>query len=131
MEDKRSILVVDDSIVITNFIKRIFENSMKVLVAHDGYQAIQLIQNTNEPISGMLLDLNMPNCNGFQVLEYFKQNNLFEQIPVSLLTGEDSRVSIDKVFQYPVVDMLSKPFNAEQARNIVEKTVSMQNVKQR
>lgn len=93
--------------------------------AKDGNEAIQIVKAKKDSIVGMLLDLNMPNCNGFEVLEYFKQKDLFKKISVSLLTGEDSKESISKAFEYPIVDMLSKPFNAEKARNIIEKTISV------
>ncbi len=55
-------------------------------MAGDGKEALKMINNTNgQKIVGMLLDLNMPNVNGFQVLEYFKTNNLFDSIPVSIM----------------------------------------------
>lgn len=131
MKDEKYILVVDDSIIITNFIKKIFNNSLGVLTAANGYEAIEIVKANEDNISGMLLDLNMPHCDGFQVLEYFKQNGLFSKIPVSLLTGEESKDSIAKAFEYPIVDMLYKPFNAANAIHIVEKTISVREMKQK
>lgn len=125
MNKKRYLLVVDDSIIITNFVKKIFGDTFEVLAAKDGNEAIQIVKTKKDNIVGMLLDLNMPNCNGFEVLEYFKQKDLFKKISVSLLTGEDSKESISKAFEYPIVDMLSKPFNVDQIRNIVEKMISV------
>lgn len=125
MNKKRYLLVVDDSIIITNFVKKIFGDTFEVLAAKDGNEAIQIVKAKRDNIVGMLLDLNMPNCNGFEVLEYFKQKDLFKKIAVSLLTGEDSKESISKAFEYPIIDMLPKPFNVEQARNIVEKMISV------
>ena len=125
MNKKKYLLVVDDSVIITNFVKKIFNEAFEVLVAKDGNEAIQIVKAKKDNIVGMLLDLNMPNCNGFEVLEYFKQKDLFKKISVSLLTGEDSKESISKAFEYPIVDMLSKPFNAEKARNIIEKMISV------
>jgi len=125
MNKKKYLLVVDDSVIITNFVKKIFNEAFEVLVAKDGNEAIQIVKAKKDNIVGMLLDLDMPNCNGFEVLEYFKQKDLFKKISVSLLTGEDSKESISKAFEYPIVDMLSKPFNAEKARNIIEKMISV------
>lgn len=125
MNKKRYLLVVDDSIIITNFVKKIFGDTFEVLAAKDGNETIQIVKAKRDNIVGMLLDLNMPNCNGFEVLEYFKQKDLFKKIAVSLLTGEDSKESISKAFEYPIIDMLPKPFNVEQARNIVEKMISV------
>ena len=73
----------------------------------------------------MLLDLNMPNVNGFEVLEYFDKHNLFSKIPVSIVTGDDYRETVDRVFAYPVVDILIKPFNERDIKRIVEKTINL------
>ena len=78
----------------------------------------------NNLISGMLLDLNMPNINGFEVLSYFKHRGLFNKIPVSIITGDDSRDSIDRAFTYPIVDVLTKPFNERDVKRVVEKTLN-------
>lgn len=121
----KTILVVDDSNVIRNFIKKIFNDTYEVIVANDGREAIDAISlNPNSNIVGMLLDLNMPNVNGYEVLEYFDKNNLFARIPVSIVTGDDYRETVEKVFAYPVVDILIKPFNERDIKMIVEKTIN-------
>ena len=71
----------------------------------------------------MLLDLNMPNVNGFEVLEYFKTNGLFTKIPVSIITGDDSRETVTRAFTYPIADVLAKPFNERDVKRVVEKTL--------
>ena len=119
-----TILVVDDSNIIRNFIKKIFNDTYEVIVANDGREAIDAISlNPNSNIVGMLLDLNMPNVNGYEVLEYFDKHNLFSKIPVSIVTGDDYRETVDRVFAYPVVDILIKPFNERDIKRIVEKTI--------
>ncbi len=72
----------------------------------------------------MLLDLNMPNVNGIEVLEYFKNNSLFNKIPVSIITGEDSNDEIEKALAYPVIEVLTKPFNERDIKRVVEKTIN-------
>ena len=120
----KAIIVVDDSAVIKTFIQKIFDNEFDVLMASDGNEALQLIHQTEQPkIVGMLLDLNMPNVNGFQVLEYFKVNNLFDHIPVSIITGVGNDALIAYAFEYPIVDVLKKPFNERDIKAVVEKTV--------
>ncbi len=119
-----AILVVDDSNLVANFIKKIFDNKYEVIIANDGARAIELVSSPNaDKIKCMLLDLNMPNVNGFEVLEYFKQNNLFIKIPVSIITGNDTKDQVEEAFNYPIVDLLSKPFNERDIRRIIEKTV--------
>lgn len=123
-----TIIVADDSNIIRNFVNKILSDKFEVLMAADGSEVISIIeQNNDKNIVGMLLDLNMPNVNGFAVLEYFKQNNLFSKIPVSLITGDDTKDSIDKSFQYPIIDMLNKPFNENDLNKIVDRTISLHN----
>lgn len=119
---EKTILVVDDSDVISSFVKKIFNDSYNVIVATDGRQAIDNIVKDNK-IVGMLLDLNMPNIDGFGVLEYMRQNNLFDRIPVSIITGVGNDELVNKAFQYPVVSVLRKPFNERDVKEVVEKTV--------
>ena len=77
----KTILVVDDSNVVRNFVAKIFNNEYEVVIANDGGEALNIIKaNTEDKIEAMLLDLNMPNVDGFQVLDYFKENNLFTKI---------------------------------------------------
>lgn len=123
-----AILVVDDSNLVANFIKKIFDDRYEVFIASDGARAIEMVSGPNaDKIKACLLDLNMPNVNGFEVLEYFKKNNLFIRIPVSVITGNDTRDQVDEAFNYPIVDLLSKPFNERDIKRIIEKTISSYN----
>ena len=125
----KSILVVDDSNIIRNFIKKIFNDTYNVIVANDGKEALDaIVTNDNSNIVGMLLDINMPNVNGFEVLRYFADHNLFSKIPVSIVTGDDSKDIASKVFNYPIVDVLYKPFNERDVKMIVEKTINRHNI---
>ena len=119
----KTILVVDDSEVISTFIKKLFNNEYNVVLAKDGMEAINNLDN--ESIVGMLLDLNMPNVNGFVVLEYMSKNNLFDKIPVSIITGVGNDDIVKKTFEYPIIDVLRKPFNERDIRKVVEKTIKL------
>ena len=115
-----SILVVDDSNLIQNLIKKVFNDEFEVILANDGNEAINFISaNYNSNLVGVLLDLNMPNVDGFAVLEYFKQNNLFSRLPVAIITGDDTKETVARAFEYPIVDVLNKPFNERDVKRIV------------
>ena len=122
VQKDKTILVVDDSTIISTFVQKIFNDTYNVLIANDGKEALNIIA-TNDNIVAMLLDLNMPNVNGFEVLEYFRTNGLFKKIPVSIITGEDSKENIERAFNYPIADVLSKPFNERDIKRVVEKTL--------
>lgn len=114
-KDKK-LLVVDDSNVIVNFVNNAFHTSFDVIVAHDGAEALGLINNK---VDAMLLDLNMPNVNGFAVLEYFRKNNLFDKIPVIVITGVGDEQLVEQAKKYPIKSVLLKPFNERDLKNAV------------
>ena len=118
------VIVADDSSLVSNFISKAIKNKYNILVAKDGKEIIDIINSHKYKIVALLLDLNMPNMGGFEVLDYFKEQNLFETIPVSIITGEDSKDMINKAFTYNIVDMLVKPFNDKEVSRVVDKTVN-------
>lgn len=126
LKDK-TILIVDDSDVIRSFIKKVFDDSYEVVVAHDGKDAIDVIGTAAayNNLVCMLLDLNMPNINGFEVLDYLHENNLFAKLPVSIITGDDSKETVERAFGYPIIDVLQKPFNERDVKRVIEKMVSI------
>ena len=121
----KTILVVDDSNIIRNFVKRIFSDKYNVGTASDGEEAINIIKanQDNEFIEAILLDLNMPKVDGFAVLDYMKENDLLKKMPVSIISGDSSKETIDKAFTYQIVDMLEKPFNDQSIKMVIEKTL--------
>ena len=123
---EKVLIVADDSELIRSIIKRIFEQNydFKIMFASDGKEVIAILENeVNLNVVGLLLDLNMPNIDGFGVLEYFREKNLFGVVPVSIISGNDEKENIDKAFKYPIVDMLRKPFNEVEIRSIIIKTI--------
>lgn len=118
---QETLLVADDSEIILNFVKKIFINEYNVLLAKDGAEAIEILKETPK-IDVFLLDLNMPRVDGFKVMEFMKENNLFIKTPISVITGNDSREINLNAFEYPIVDILQKPFDETSLRTIVERT---------
>lgn len=114
---KKRILIADDSSIILNFIDKNISNEYECIKANNGKDAIEEISKGN--IYAILLDLNMPGLNGFQVLDYLKENDLIERIPVVVITGDDTEDTIKKAFTYPILDVLNKPFNEEKIRRIL------------
>lgn len=124
----KTILVADDSSIIRDFVNEIFSNEYQVLDAANGEEVINIIKSNASNIKALLLDLNMPGVDGFGVLDYFKENDLFKSIPVSIISGADDKESIDRAFKYPIVDMLNKPFSKETVKSVVEKTIKYNSI---
>lgn len=128
VKDKK-ILVVDDSNVVISFVQKIFSNEYEVITATDGQQAISLIEaDKDNQIACVLLDIYMPNVNGFGVLEYFKSHNLFLKIPVSVITGAYTQEVIGMVKQYGIIDLLAKPFNETNVKDVVTRTINAKEI---
>lgn len=123
---KRKIIVADDSKIISNIVDRAFRDNYEVISAYNGKEAIDIIRNNvDDSIIALLLDLNMPEVDGFAVLDYFKENNLFKRIPVCIITGDVQKERIDRAFNYDIVDVLAKPFTFESVREEVEKIINL------
>ena len=80
-------------------------------MAVDGNDAIEKIRQNQNNLNIILLDLVMPKADGFFVLEHIQNNNI--DIPVIIISGDTSKESIEKSFNYGVVDMIKKPFDSD------------------
>lgn len=121
-----TILVVDDSSLVANFVKKIFNAKYDVVIANDGAKAIELCADDafRAKIKACLLDLNMPNVDGYQVLEDFYGKGYFVKMPIAVISGVEDMESIDKVNKYPIIDILAKPFNERDVERVVEKCLA-------
>ncbi len=131
---KPAILIVDDSSIMRNSLKRIFANDYEIVMAKNGSEAIELITKNilnrttsqdNVNIVGILLDLIMPGVDGFAVLDFLKNFNLLNKIPVAIISGDETKETRRKVYEYDIVDMLEKPFNTDNIRRRISKIISM------
>ncbi len=122
MKDK--ILIVDDSALIIKFVNRFLQEDYEVLSASDGEQAIKLLDDPEfrSDIKLCLLDLNMPNVDGYQVLQYCKEHDYYKDLPIVVESGVEDTASLDKVNSYPIVGILLKPFKESDLRRVVEKS---------
>ena len=112
------ILAVDDSEIILNFIEHSLNGKYPVTKAKDGKSAINILKDND--VYAILLDLNMPGSDGFEVLSYLKENELITKIPVVIITGDDNKETIEKAFSYPILDVLNKPFTIENMDRILD-----------
>lgn len=115
--EKKNILIADDSNIILNFLDKYLNEDYQILKANSGEEALSLLAGNY--IYALLLDLNMPGLNGFEVLNYLKENKLIEKIPVVIITGDDTEETIKQAFNYPILDVLNKPFNEKNIERVL------------
>ena len=121
---EKAIIVADDSMIVKNIVEKAIDDEYMVLKASNGKEAIKHITDKKYEIIGMLLDLNMPESDGFMVLNYFKNNNLFKKYPIVIISGDDTKETIEKAFTYDIVDMLNKPFSKDNISGMVNKIIN-------
>ena len=114
-----TILIVDDVEINREILSLLFGESYHIIEAADGFQAIEKIEEKKDDLSVILLDIVMPNMDGFGVLEYMHTKKLMSKIPVVLITGDTSMELKKKGYDLGVSDIIEKPFD----KQIVEKRV--------
>ncbi len=107
----RKILIVDDSDINRGILKEILKGEHPVMEAADGREALERLEEFYDDIAVVLLDLIMPEMDGFAVLEVMKKKGWMEKIPVLVITGEDSVEIERKSFEYGASDFVRKPFD--------------------
>lgn len=118
----KSILVVDDSNVISTYLSSIFKDRYNIIIAKDGDEAIAKLSDPSLNIQVMLLDINLPTVNGYEVLNYMKVNNI-DKVNVAIVTGNDSKSVVEKVKGYNVGVIVEKPFNEASIKSAVDRLV--------
>ena len=121
------ILIADDSEIVANFVKNVFCNKYDVVICDDGAKTIELCKDEEfrKKIKACLIDLNMPNVNGLQVLENFKANNYFVHLPVVVISGVEDTETLNKAKSYPIIEILQKPFNERDIKYCLEKCLAL------
>lgn len=120
----KKILVVDDVEINREILREILQDEYEIVEAENGKKALEVIDAQKEELIAILLDLVMPEMDGFETLEVLKKNKIVERIPVLVITG-DHDVNMEKrCFDLGSCDFIPKPFNNQiikrRVRNMAE-----------
>jgi putative two-component system response regulator len=133
--EKKKILVVDDIELNRMILHVLFEKEFDVLEAENGKIALDLLYRYQSEIAIVLLDLVMPEMDGFGVLHDMQESKIIQSIPVILITGENDDEKSLKGFELGVSDLLNKPFNPNivyrRVINVVELYAHKQNLEEK
>lgn len=125
MKSKKSILVIDDQesmrVLMANFLKEEYA----VVTKEDGLKGLAWLQAGNIP-QLILLDMSLPNLSGLEFLTNIRSSGFFGQIPVIIISGNESKDFQRKCFGLGITDYLTKPFNPLNLQDIIKKTLSQQ-----
>lgn len=123
IQQKQKILIVDDSEMNRNFLMVILEDEYEIIQAKDGVQAVDYLQKHAEELSLILLDLVMPQMDGFEVLVYMNKEHWIENVPVVIISAEDAPAYIKRGYDLGVTDFIGKPFDANMVRRRVTNAI--------
>ena len=124
MSEKQKLLIVDDSEFNRDILKEILGSSYDYLEAENGNQAIQILE-VHPEIDLMLLDINMPQMNGFQVLEHMGELQWIDEVPVVMISSEESVEIMRKAYDLGITDYISRPFDAVIVKKRVQNTLGL------
>ena len=124
MDKRQKILIVDDSNLNRDILKEILGDTYNYLEAENGNQAIQMI-GENIGIDLMLLDINMPQMNGFEVLEIMKRSQCIAETPVIMISSEDAVDTMRKAYELGITDYITRPFDSVIVKKRVQNTLGL------
>ena len=121
---KQKILIVDDAKFNRDILKEILGDAYNYLEAENGNQAIQMI-GENIGIDLMLLDINMPQMNGFEVLKIMKRSQCIAETPVIMISSEDAVDTMRKAYELGITDYITRPFDSVIVKKRVQNTLDL------
>lgn len=123
--NKLEILIVDDSQINREILAEMLGDEYRIHDAASGKECIKLLNQYGTGISLVLLDIVMPEMDGFEVLDYMAEHHWIEDIPVIMISSEDSVSSIRKAYELGVSDYISRPFDAHVVYQRVLNTIKL------
>lgn len=131
MQERNTILIVDDQETNRAILHRLLEDQFIILEAEDGLEAIEQINGHEKELALIMLDIIMPNMNGYDVLHFMENASIDENIPVILITGDIETIAELKEYQSHIAEVVMKPFDIQITRRRVYHTIELYESKRR
>ena len=122
--ERQTILIVDDAEMNRMMLRDMLGDQYDYVDAADGREALRILEK-NVAIDLVMLDINMPEMNGFEVLEEMNRYHWIQEIPVIMITAEESVESMEHAYSLGVTDYIPRPFNLYIVRRRVENTLNL------
>lgn len=110
--EKQKILIVDDSEMNRDLLADILEDQYDIIEAENGVKAIDILAGQRDAVSLVLLDIMMPEMDGFGVLRHINQNHWNDSFAVIMISADDSPANIKRAYDLGAFDYISRPFDA-------------------
>lgn len=125
LQNKSQILLVDDSAMNRMILKEILGDDYSILEAENGQECLEKMQAEAGNIALVLLDINMPVMDGFEVLKAMNANHTIEDIPVIMISSDDSDDAIRRSYELGASDYVNRPFDARIVYRRVTNTIKL------
>lgn len=109
---KPKVLIVDDSFINRALLSEILGDDYDIIEAENGEEAIAVLEELGVEISLVFLDIFMPKIDGFGVLKFMAERNWSDDIPVIVISSDDSGEHIEQAYDMGVTDFIGRPFDA-------------------
>ncbi len=121
----KAALIVEDSNTTRSLIKSVIEEvgDINAFEAATGFEALKVLPR--QPFDLIIIDINMPDINGFELLDFVKNNDQYKSIPVVIVSTESSEDDKRKGIALGAAAYLTKPFKLEELQGIVRKALSL------
>ena len=125
LQEKTQILLVDDSKMNRMLLREILGDGYNILEAENGQECLETLRAEAGNIALVLLDINMPGMDGFEVLKAMNANHTIEDIPVIMISSEDSDAAIRRSYELGASDYVNRPFDARIVYRRVTNTIKL------
>lgn len=125
LESKPEVLIVDDSEMNRELLAEMLGSEYKITEAENGEECMAALKQRGTGISLILLDIVMPVADGFDVLDYMTSTHRIEDIPVIMISSENSEETVRKAYEFGVTDYISRPFDTRVVRQRVANTIKL------
>ena len=125
LQEKSKILLVDDSKMNRMMLTEILGDGYHILEVENGRECLETLQAEAGNIALVLLDINMPVMDGFEVLKAMNANHTIEDTPVIMISSEDSDAAIRRSYELGASDYVNRPFDARIVYRRVTNTIKL------
>lgn len=123
MDEKKYILIIDDSTTSLKHAQEMLKDTYKLAMSKSGEQGLKFLKTVKPDL--ILLDINMPDMDGYEMLRELKKDPDTREIPVIFLTGEGNQESELKGFKMGAMDYITKPFIPEIVRSRIDRIIEL------
>lgn len=120
---KPTILISDDSRMNRELLISMLEDQYEIVETENGAQAVEFLREDASRFSAFLLDIQMPVMDGFDVLAYMNKYGWIEEIPVVIISSEDSSAYMERAYNLGAVDYIPRPFDETVVRRRIHNTI--------